>query len=422
MHRSNFDGEDAFFDATDASDNTSAKLSVDSTLYDECVDTLSRKTKSVDFMHGFAPFELSSVHERRSSFFKQLGFSELVASQTPSCHFEPKDDEILEIERFTTMTRDTVSETPSCSTNSETEKDCRGCLRDIHKKKVLMVHDEVRSDELRAFQKIQALNSISEPLQRVLGIGFTDTNKNPSVGKNSIFKRWWSFPVRRKMQTYEAPVMDYLQAKGPRRTNVERHRKRCMDFTSLFMDQEIRAHKGSIRVVKFSSSGRYLATGGEDCAVKIWEIREVESSFGCYNRGVFSESNDKPKVIMGIEMLKKGARSGLAIIPKRVSQIVEQPLHKFQGHTAGILDLSWSKSDVSHFSYHQFFLHLAIILPFFMFNLFFFPFLSVFTDSINGQDCEVVASWFGLLSCYISTCQLWYLCYFILNNMFLATK
>lgn len=353
MPRSNSDGEDAFFDATDTSD-TSATILIGSTLYGEHINTSNINPRSVDFMNGFAPFELSSVHERRSCFFKRVGFSELVSSRTQSCHFEPENDEILEVERFAAMTRDTVLETPSCSTNNETERDCRVCLRDNHTEEVLMVQDEVRSDGVRAFQKFQALNGMTEPVRRPLGRGLSVSNNNASVVKSNIFKRWWSFPARWKLQTYEAPIMDYPQVREPRRTNVERHMKRCMEFTSLYMDQEIRAHKGPIRVVKFSLSGRYLATGGEDSAVKIWEIREVESSFGCYKQGVISESNGKLKGIMGIEMLKKGTRSGLAIIPKQVFQILEQPLHKFRGHTAGILDLSWSKSDVSYSSYHQF--------------------------------------------------------------------
>jgi WD repeat-containing protein 44 len=352
MPGSNSDGEDVFFNATDTTDNC-ARISVDSTIHDECINTSNRNPKSFGFMHSCGPFELSSVHERRSCFFRQVGISGNVSSQT-RFNFEPEIDEILEIGRFVPLTRDTVSETPTCSTNSELERDCRVCSRDNHTDKVLRIHDEARSVEVKTFQKFEALNSISEPAHRTLERGLSDDSNNASAGKINIVKRWWSFPAKWKMQTYETPMVDHLQVKEPRRTNVERHRKRCMDFTSLFMDQELRAHKGPIRVVKFSPSGRYLATGGEDSAVKIWEIREVESSFGGYNQRVFSEPKRKPKGIMGIEMLKKGARSGLAIIPKQIFQIVEKPLHKFREHTAGILDLCWSKSDVSHSSYDEF--------------------------------------------------------------------
>ncbi|KAJ1696277.1 hypothetical protein LUZ63_004789 [Rhynchospora breviuscula] len=340
MPMSSSDGEDDFFDAAD----TSATVSVDSSRYEEeCIDTLNRNPKSVDFLYGFTTLcHLSSVHERRSWFFQQVGFTELAAARPPPCHFEPDNDEILEIERFNTLTRDTVSDTPSCSTDGEPVKNQQVCLREDHSTRVLMLHEEARPDELRSFQKLKGCNRLSESVQMPLGRG--DIGNNSLVGTRSILKRWWSYPVRRKLRTYEAPIMDYLQSKGPIRTNVERHRKKCIDFTSLYMNQEIKAHKGPIRVAKFSRSGRYLATAGEDCTVKIWEIREVESSFECYNR-VFSEFNGKLKSVVGIEMPKKDVRSGLAIIPKQVSQIVEQPRHKFRGHTSEILDLSWSKSD-----------------------------------------------------------------------------
>jgi WD repeat-containing protein 44 len=353
MPRSNSDGEDSFFDATDSTE-TCARISIDSTIHDECINTSSRNPKSVGFMHSCGPFKLSSVHERRSCFFKNVGISENVSSQSRIFHFEPEIDEILEIERFAPLTRDTVSETPTCSANSESERNYPVCSKDDHTDRVLVLHDEARTPEIRTFQNFEALNSISEPADSMLERGLSDGSNNASAGKINIVKRWWSFPAKWKMQTYETSMIDHLQVKEPRRTNVERHRKRCMDFTSVFMDQELRAHKGPIRVVKFSPSGRHLATGGEDSAVKVWEIREVESLFGCYNQGVFSEPKEKPKGIMGIEMLKKSSRSGLAIIPKQIFQIVEKPLHKFRAHTAGILDLCWSKSDVCHSSYDQF--------------------------------------------------------------------
>ncbi|KAG6503973.1 hypothetical protein ZIOFF_036297 [Zingiber officinale] len=40
-----------------------------------------------------------------------------------------------------------------------------------------------------------------------------------------------------------------------------------MEFTALYLGQEIQAHKGMITAMEFSPNGRYLTSGGEDCAV-----------------------------------------------------------------------------------------------------------------------------------------------------------
>ena len=38
------------------------------------------------------------------------------------------------------------------------------------------------------------------------------------------------------------------------------------------MVQDMRAHTDSIWVAKFSPCGRYLATGGKDAVLKVWEV------------------------------------------------------------------------------------------------------------------------------------------------------
>lgn len=57
--------------------------------------------------------------------------------------------------------------------------------------------------------------------------------------------------------------------------------KRHPDPTSnLFLVQDIRAHQEPIWCAKFSPCGHYLATGGKDGVLKIWEINhngELES-------------------------------------------------------------------------------------------------------------------------------------------------
>jgi hypothetical protein len=141
--------------------------------------------------------------------------------------------------------------------------------------------------------------------------------------------------------------MKSLKASRFSRTKVDQHNKKWIDFSAVYMCQEIQAHGGSIRVMKFSPSGFYLASVGEDCIVRIWMIQEVESSPDLYGREAPVEYMDRNK---GLKMkVAKGQRRTLAIIPKKVFNIAETPLHEFHGHTSDILDMAWSKADVSLF-------------------------------------------------------------------------
>ncbi|CAN1304348.1 WD repeat-containing protein 5B [Linum perenne] len=48
------------------------------------------------------------------------------------------------------------------------------------------------------------------------------------------------------------------------------------ELSALHLCQEIQAHEGSIWTLKFSSDARYLASGGEDKVIHIWEVQECE--------------------------------------------------------------------------------------------------------------------------------------------------
>jgi WD repeat-containing protein 44 len=54
------------------------------------------------------------------------------------------------------------------------------------------------------------------------------------------------------------------------------HKKSSHDF-ELFLVQGIRAHNGPIWVAKFSPDGQFLATGGQDAVLKIWQVNRVQT-------------------------------------------------------------------------------------------------------------------------------------------------
>ncbi|CAI8619108.1 unnamed protein product [Vicia faba] len=100
------------------------------------------------------------------------------------------------------------------------------------------------------------------------------------------------------------------------RIKVRRNKKRWLEFSEVYVGQEIKAHKGLVWSMKFSPNGEYLASGGEDGVVRIWRVM----------------SRDKSRPFI--------------FLPNDIFQIEESPLHELFGHSSDILDLAWSNSDI----------------------------------------------------------------------------
>ncbi|XP_022761848.1 WD repeat-containing protein 44-like isoform X2 [Durio zibethinus] len=151
--------------------------------------------------------------------------------------------------------------------------------------------------------------------------------------------------------------LDSSSGESMKRVRVHPRSKSSKELSSLYCGQEFVAHEGSILTMKFSLDGQFLATAGEDCIVRVWKIIENES-FGKFDiqdldssclyfrmnhlshltpLNVDKESTDK------IKRLRKSSDSTCVILPPKVFEILEKPVHEFQGHIGEILALSWSK-------------------------------------------------------------------------------
>lgn len=150
-------------------------------------------------------------------------------------------------------------------------------------------------------------------------------------------------------------------------TRVQSFKKHFKELSSLCIGQEFSAHDGSIVVMKFSHDGNYLASAGEDCVVRVWNITEDErrdsqfevaaefdSSSNCVYFGMNDKSQIEPlntseneKTEKSRRLLRKKSESACAVLPSRVFTISETPQHEFRGHSGEILDLSWSEKGVS---------------------------------------------------------------------------
>ncbi|CAL1379207.1 unnamed protein product [Linum trigynum] len=141
------------------------------------------------------------------------------------------------------------------------------------------------------------------------------------------------------------------------------------ELSALHLCQEIQAHEGSIWTLKFSSDARYLASGGEDKVIHIWEVQECEvlslhdGHLTPLHPSLMSNSSVAPPPpslseapSLSLKKKKKGgststSKKGNPIpeyvhVPESVFALSEKPICSFTGHLDDVLDLSWAGSQL----------------------------------------------------------------------------
>ncbi|KAL4276751.1 hypothetical protein HN51_059401 [Arachis hypogaea] len=149
-------------------------------------------------------------------------------------------------------------------------------------------------------------------------------------------KNWWN---RIAYGMKIGSRLDKGSTKITRRINVNQNKKRWMELSALFTGQNIRAHDGLIWTMKFSPSGRYLASGGQDGVVRIWRVVSTDASSLCFNGVKSADSKVKPHN-------SAPKTQSFVVFPNRIFQIEESPMQEFCGHSSDVLDLAWSSSDI----------------------------------------------------------------------------
>ncbi|MCJ1442987.1 MAG: hypothetical protein MMC23_003484 [Stictis urceolatum] len=133
----------------------------------------------------------------------------------------------------------------------------------------------------------------------------------------------------------------------PKYIKVRSRGKKEKDFDRVFLAQELRGRTGvevaqaggrkinpserakqgqAIWALEFSKDGRYLAAGGHDHIVRVWAVIATED-----DRAMHEKQE---------ELAKDGSHTRLSAPVFKAS-----PVQEYEGHTASVLDLSWSKNN-----------------------------------------------------------------------------
>lgn len=310
-----------------------------------------------------------SVRERRNTFRKRMGLGvDLVAPANENCSVECEEvmDRVKVVEEEFCSTRSSmyschserfsegfglVDNSPCQDGNLEGNVDQEGLqCREMSDGR------DLDSDRLVDEQKSKDLENV-----------FRQTDANvPSRRTSRDLKGWLRrlrsitcMVDREEGGDNEGEGLGEMSGCRLRKVKVRQSKKHMKELSALYMRQDIQAHEGSILTMKFSPDGQYLASGGEDGVVRLWQvveedrcnevdIPEIDPSCIYFTVNNLSELTplfmDKEK-LSKLKSLKKTSDSACIVFPPKIFRLVEKPLQEFRGHRGEVLDLSWSNNN-----------------------------------------------------------------------------
>uniref|UniRef100_A0A1A8DR13 WD repeat-containing protein 44 n=1 Tax=Nothobranchius kadleci TaxID=1051664 RepID=A0A1A8DR13_NOTKA len=124
------------------------------------------------------------------------------------------------------------------------------------------------------------------------------------------------------------------------------------DFDQIRVVQDLSGeHMGAVWTMKFSHCGRLLATAGQDNIVRIWVLKTAFDYFNNMRLKYNTDGRVSPSPSQeSLCSSKSDTDPGMSCIPEdpdtedRHTPFRQVPFCKYKGHTADLLDLSWSKN------------------------------------------------------------------------------
>ncbi|PPD81669.1 hypothetical protein GOBAR_DD21403 [Gossypium barbadense] len=266
--------------------------------------------------------EPGNVKERRERFLLGMDLVEFANSSR-----------IKDLQRITECSDAVLSSSCPSAGNGE------GSIADCDRK--LMCEANLLLDESTA----AALESENKVFEQQETQQHLDESEKAEVNRKK-FKKWWKhFSSMRKVGESRGSSKTSKPSFKVCETNrvmVQSNKKGYMEFSALYMGQEIQAHKGFIWTMKFSPDGQYLASGGEDGVVRIWRVMSTDA----FSKPLMAEHNlgrsmGKGKFSFGREKLVDSQ----VVIPNKIFRIEESPIQELHGHGSDVLDVAWSRSN-----------------------------------------------------------------------------
>ncbi|XP_041111431.1 WD repeat-containing protein 44-like isoform X2 [Polyodon spathula] len=124
------------------------------------------------------------------------------------------------------------------------------------------------------------------------------------------------------------------------------------DFDQIKVVQDLSGeHMGAVWTMKFSHCGRLLATAGQDKVVRIWVLKNAFDYFNNMRMKYNTEGRVSPSPSQeSLNSSKSETDTGVNNSPEdpdlddKSVPFRQQTFCKYKGHTADLLDLSWSKN------------------------------------------------------------------------------
>nr|XP_043630651.1 WD repeat-containing protein 44-like [Erigeron canadensis] len=352
--------EDGYFDAHEVFDKLSDSEDDDSSDESLC------STSGVKYDYWIGNLD-DSVDERRNRFMKSVGLGSkgVVKDEEiepeKGCFRDDFVEKVKEDNKQEVLVKESsdfddgvLIRQPSLSCWSNTGFELQQPSGFVNKNVTFVRHGE--EDDLSVKQSFEFGSSSSSRKDNEIGT-LLDRRKKVKKGwlkkLNVIAHRITDHHLHHHNQ-YE-PMMFLDGVNCTKTVNVHINKKKSKELSSVYTTQDFPAHNGSISVLKFSHDGRYLASAGDDCIVRIWEITEHHEDPSKYE----IQGNDPSKLYFSTNHLselapinvdkeknrkiKKPSELTCVILPPKVFRILEKPVHEFHGHGGEILSLSWSK-------------------------------------------------------------------------------